>query len=263
MTFDLIRSRTHKALLSGMAGCLFAAGFAGAAPQAPSEDDAEAKAQAKAESIVRKAEMAAAAAAPPVPSARACALLDDPKARPIMDGLLSYLLKGCGRAHELGRVSNERVEIPGDEASAATPGGRLVGTDVPISDPSGDSGANVTQNETSMAYNPTTGTICAAHNDSFHGITENEGFSGFARSTDGGATFIDQGAIGPGNSGDPALVWRKADGLFYYAALSNGGLGIWRSTDDCLSFESIGPIVNSGSDDKELMAVDNNDGSLY
>ena len=188
------------------------------------------------------------------PTAQACALLDDPKARPIMDGLLPYLLRECGRAHELGGVSNE--------SSGADSSEQLVGTDVPISDPSGDTGS-LTQSETSMAVNPTTGTICAAHNDSYHGITEGNGFSGFARSTDGGATFVDQGAIGPNNSGDPSLVWRQVDGKFYYAALSNGGLAVWRSDDDCQSFTFVATIVNTGQDDKELMAVDNNMGGMY
>jgi len=35
-----------------------------------------------------------------------CAQLDDPKKRPLMDGVLFYLLRACGREHELGRVSN-------------------------------------------------------------------------------------------------------------------------------------------------------------
>ncbi|MCG8461054.1 MAG: glycoside hydrolase, partial [Holophagales bacterium] len=109
-----------------------------------------------------------------------------------------------------------------------------------------------------MAYNPKTGTICAAHNDSYHGITEGTGFSGFARSTDGGATFVDQGAIGPGNGGDPALVWSQRDNRFYYAALDSGSLSIWFSGDDCQSFTAIGRIHNGTGDDKELMAVDGN-----
>ncbi|MEM9595194.1 MAG: choice-of-anchor J domain-containing protein [Acidobacteriota bacterium] len=189
----------------------------------------------------------------PKPSAESCAMLDDPKLRGRMDGLLTYLVYGCGREAEFIGTVEQRAE--------PTAGGSRA-TDVAVSDPSGDaSGTALTQNETSMAYNPTTGTICSGYNDSYHGVTEGNGFSGYSRSTDGGATFTDQGALGPGNGGDPALVWSKRDNAFYYAVLASGGLGIWRSTDDCVSFTNLGSIANSGNDDKELMAVENNDAS--
>lgn len=188
-----------------------------------------------------------------------CALLDDPEKRGIMDGLLHYLYPACGRMHELGGVPSEGTgELP-DTTEA---------TDVPVSDPSGDGAVGSrTQNETSIAYNPVTGTLCSAHNDSFHGIQQSNGFSGFARSTDGGATWVDRGPIGAPNSGDPSLVWRKLDGKFYYAALSNGGLAVFRSDDDCTNFVFVASIA-TGNDDKEIMVVDNNDalptyGNLY
>ena len=58
------------------------------------------------------------------------------------------------------------------------------------------------------------------------------------------------------DSGDPSLVWRRLDGKFYYAALRNGGLGLYRSDDDCLTFTFVSQIA-SGNDDKEIMAIDN------
>lgn len=187
------------------------------------------------------------------PSSEACQDLDKPEKRGLMDGLLHYLLVACGREHELGQV-----------ASVGGPVGLTgVTTDAAVSDPSGDTpSASHTQSESSISHNPTTGTLCAAYNDSFHGIAQSTGFSGFSRSTDGGATWVDRGAIGAPNSGDPSLVWRKSDGKFYYAALSNGGLGVFRSDDDCMTFTFVASVV-SGSDDKEIMAVDNNESSAH
>ncbi|HEX4953698.1 MAG TPA: sialidase family protein [Thermoanaerobaculia bacterium] len=185
-----------------------------------------------------------------------CALLDDAKQRGKMDGLLRSLLVRCGREHELGGVTADSPGFASPEA-----------TDSPVSDPSGDTPAQShTQSETSIAVNETTGTRCAAWNDSWHeiGTPGGMGFSGFARSTDGGVVWVDQGPIGAGNFGDPAMVWRRMDGNFYYAALSaSGGLSLFKSTDDCDSFTFMSTINSSGSDDKELMAVDNNPASPH
>ncbi len=54
-----------------------------------------------------------------------------------------------------------------------------------------------------MAVNEVTGTVCAGYNDSVHYFVSGEGFTGFSRSTDSGATFVDQGALGAGSGGDP------------------------------------------------------------
>ncbi|RLE20000.1 MAG: hypothetical protein DRJ65_19160 [Acidobacteria bacterium] len=186
-----------------------------------------------------------------------CAQLDDPAKRPLMDGVLFYLLKACGREHELGRVTNTPGFVRQGEGATA-------GVDVAVSDPSGDTGTTShTQSETSLSLNETTGTICSGYNDSWHYFANSEGFTGYSRSTDGGQTFTDQGALGAGSGGDPAIVWRKADEAFYFAALKSGSLGIWKSVDDCESFTSVGNIHSGSSDDKELMAVDNNPDSTY
>ncbi len=183
----------------------------------------------------------------------ACAMLDDPKKRPLMDGLLHYLLVACGRESELGGA--ETVPYNLDEE-----GNRIPGTDVAVNDASTDTGTARTQNETSLAISPVTGTICSGFNDSTSGVTTGQGFTGFARSTDGGATFTDNGAFDPASSGDPSMIWRQADGNFYLATLRNGGLGIYRSTDDCQTMDFISQASNGG-DDKEFLAVDNNPGS--
>jgi hypothetical protein len=189
-------------------------------------------------------------------TAESCALLDDPKKANMMDGLLLFLANACGR----------QAEFIGQVESAAPYGLPLYirepDTDVNVSDPTGDTGTTRTQSETSIELNPVTGTLCAAYNDSFHGVTEGLGFSGYSRSTDGGLTWVDRGAVSAEDSGDPSLVWRKQDGKFYYAALRNGGLALYRSDDDCQTFVFVSQLANT-SDDKEIMAIDNEPSSPF
>ncbi len=190
-------------------------------------------------------------------TAEMCAKLDEPNVRGKMDGLLYKLLVACGREHELGTVRQEPSIEPTVTEGGATP-------DVLVNDPSAeDAGSSRVQNETSIAHNPTTGTICSGYNDSFHGIVEGTGFTGISRSTDDGATFDDRGPLGTNSSGDPSLIWRRSDGKFYIAALETSGLGIWRSDDDCLSFTYVGNTHVSGGDDKEILVADNFPGSSF
>jgi hypothetical protein len=206
--------------------------------------------------------LAAPAAAQPEPGTRAgvkasrehCALLDDPSIKGRMDGRLRMLLVACGREYELGGVRQE-------PAGPALPGAGPSTTDVQVNDSSGDSGSSHTQSENSIAINEVTGTLCAGFNDS-NGLGAN-GFTGFSRSIDGGATWTDQGALGNNSGGDPSVVWRQSDGHFYFTALENVGLGIWRSTDDCQTFTFLGNTHVSGGDDKELLAVDNTGGTFH
>jgi len=188
-----------------------------------------------------------------------CALLDDFEKRALMDGLLLKLAIICDRTEFLGVVRQE----PNMEVGAPD-----IGTDVPVNDPSGDSGSSTTQSETSLAVSETTGTICSGFNDSYHGVVQGSGYTGFARSTDGGATFSDGLGLGSGNFGDPAMIWRKADENFYLATLGSTGIRIYQSVNDCETFQLLGNIHNGSSDDKELMAVDNDPtsphyGNLY
>jgi hypothetical protein len=195
--------------------------------------------------------------AKPVPnvSPEACALLDNRETAGRLDGLLYFLAKACNREMEfLGTVFQSAPE--GEERAVAA-------TDAAVSNPATDtSGTAKTQSETSIAVNPVTGVLCAAYNDSFHGVTQGTGFSGYSRSTNDGATWTDFNALSSDDSGDPSLVWRKLDGKFYYASLRNGGLGLYRSDDDCQSFVFVSQIA-TGNDDKEIMAVDNNVSSPF
>ena len=186
-----------------------------------------------------------------------CALLDDEDHRARMDGLLFALAWRCDRQELLGEVESEYFDL--DKFGTST-------TDAEVS---ADFDTNTTQSETSISENLDTGTLCAGFNDSCEFFCSNGGggFTGFARSTDGGATWDDRGALGTNSFGDPSIVYRREDGNFYFAALdSSGGLGIYRSTDDCMTFEFV-TLATSGGDDKELMSVDNtggmHDGNLY
>ncbi len=196
-------------------------------------------------------------AAPP----DACKLLDDPAQRGRMDGLLFNLLWSCGRQAELGR----QPKLSGAEDSFEDGTDSLEAADVLVNNPAGETGSSTTQSETSLVHSPVTGTYCSAFNDSyeFFGSGGGGGFTGFARSTDGGITWQDRGAVGSTAFGDPSLVWRRADGNFYLATLdSGGGLALWRSTDDCGDFTLLA-TPSTGSDDKEILAVDNNPSSPH
>ena len=187
-----------------------------------------------------------------------CAMLDDVELRSRMDGLLFKLIVLCDRPDLLGQVPPEPAVEPGPGEPEAG------GVDVPVNNPAGDVGTSShTQSETSMTLNEVTGTICSGYNDSWHYFSTGNGFTGFSRSTDGGTTFTDRGGLGVSSWGDPAVVWRRSDGHFYFAALHDSGLGMWRSTDDCTTFSFLGVIHSGGGDDKELIAVDNNQASPF
>ncbi|MDQ1348988.1 MAG: hypothetical protein QG573_2366, partial [Acidobacteriota bacterium] len=232
-----MRSRGHRTLTL----TIFALGaLIGALAPAPVSADVDGK----------RAEAAAVWAAE---NPEICAMLDNPQLRGKMDGLLFKLATLCGRTDLVGGVAQEANEPTPD----------ALGTDVRANDPATDSGSSRTQSETSVAVNETTGTLCSGYNDSFHGVTQGQGYTGWSRSTNGGVSWTDRGALGAASFGDPAMVWRKSDGNFYFAALHSSGLGVWRSTDDCLNFPFLAVIHSGGGDDKELMVVDNNPASPF
>jgi hypothetical protein len=202
----------------------------------------------------------AAAAAPPRPSSNTvirqappeiCALLDVPEQRNRMDGLLFNLLWSCGREDELGGSA--------DTDSAVAPGELL--DDVQVNESLGEVGPSTTQSETSLTQSLATGTLCSAFNDSSEFYIGGGGITGFSRSVDVAQSWDDRGAVSGISYGDPSLVWRRADGRFYLATLeSGGGLAVFVSDDDCLSFQHLATPSANG-DDKELLAVDNNPAS--
>ena len=165
---------------------------------------------------------------PVIPDAN-CALLDDPKIAGRMDGLLEFLAKYRGREAEfIGRVAS-------GEGFAGEPNFEPAAADIAVSNPAQDtSGTAKTQSETSIALNATTGTLCSAYNDSFHGVTQG---------TATPASPVDRrrrDLVRPRRhrrwraSAIPALVWRKVDGNFYFATLTRrpGPVAIHRRLQD-------------------------------
>jgi hypothetical protein len=59
-----------------------------------------------------------------------------------------------------------------------------------------------------------------------------------------------------GVSADPSLVRRADDRAFYFFGFYGQASGIWRSDDDCQSFQLLTDGAPSG--DRPIMAVDNN-----
>jgi hypothetical protein len=181
-----------------------------------------------------------------------CSLLDNPAVRPAMSGMFeTALLRACGRANELGQVSNSNASSPANAP--------LLGTDVQVNNSTGETGATQTQSETSIAINQNTGTLCSAWNDSYSGVVQGTGYASFGSSTNGGASFTDHGAFGSRSFGDPSVIWRALDGFFYVTSIdSSGGLNIFRSTDDCTTMVFLALAHSGTSDDKEMLGVDNN-----
>ena len=204
--------------------------------------------------------VAAKAVATASPALPECQLLDDPKLRQrLSTALETKLLVRCGRAPRTAQLAppkgseklNKLPNLPRAGTLALEPG-----SDIPVSDPSLDTGGT-TQSETSVVA--VGNVVCAAWNDAGEGFGAN-GFSGFGYSLDGGQTFKDGGPFLSDQDtsfGDPSLAYSVRDQAFYYASLSAFGLSLWRSVDSCQSFQYVGVIHSAGGDDKELMAIDN------
>ena len=124
--------------------------------------------------------------------------------------------------------------------------------DTRVNTATGDPGDNTTQSETSLAVRGTT--ICAGFNDS--GPTA--GISGFARSTNSGQTWTDQGELGANNNGDSTLAVNQTTGTFFYGENAtiggNPAIGVARSTDNCQAF---GAAVDASAASSGLNAVGN------
>lgn len=150
------------------------------------------------------------------------------------------------------------------------------GVDVQVNNSGTDTPENTTQSETSLAVSGNT--ICAGFNDS----GPNAGLSGFARSTNLGDTWTDQGELGANRNGDPVLAVNQATGTFYYANNAtiggNPAIGVQSSTNGCASFgaQVDASPASSGLNmqpnrttlsDKPWIAVDNtggaNNGNIY
>ncbi len=132
-----------------------------------------------------------------------------------------------------------------------------------VNDPNLDLTAQDTQSETTIVLG-SGDNVCAGYNDSGSFIGGASKFTGFSRSTNGGATWTDQGALPTntdGDAGDPVLARSSLFGTIFFSTLqfTGSGIRVFRSNDDCANF--IAPVQGapgkSGFQDKEWIAVDN------
>lgn len=153
---------------------------------------------------------------------------------------------------------------------------------IQVNDPSTDIPEQTTQSETTIAIYKDTVLVAFVDTGQYLPVTVGvSSLSGYARSDDGGQTFIDLGRVPPSSRSigysDPSLGV-DSQGSFYFANLQYipeqrrtlSMLGVARSTDGGRTFSE--PVLVGGTDqanfqDKELIAVDNSggrfDGNVY
>ncbi len=164
-------------------------------------------------------------------------------------------------------------EAPQRGGASTTPGDPVPPAfDVSINDPALDTPEATTQSEPTLAVAGST--ICAGYNNTRKGPIPNP-LSGFARSTDRGASWTDRGTTGRFRFSDPVLGVHRASGTFYYADIAFRGaaviIGVARSTDGCNTFPTLANAspssVTEEMQDKPWLAVDNSggpyDGNVY
>lgn len=180
----------------------------------------------------------------------------------------------------IGSTAPAFAEIPGAEPippRAENPGPIVPGPSVPpsgigtlavtgalVNDPTLDTTVRDTQSETTAITGPG-GLVVVAYNDSASIIAgDTKHFTGWSRSTDGGLTFTDMGALPDstnGDSGDPVLARDEVTGRIFLSTLMFAGSGIqvFRSDDGAQTW--IAPVNGApgtiGFQDKEWLAVDN------
>jgi hypothetical protein len=150
-------------------------------------------------------------------------------------------------------------EFPGQDGSVTS-----APIDVQTNNNAGSTGtANFTQSETTvLAFG---NTVLIGFNDSGSNAGGSNKFSGFSRSTDGGATFTDGGTLPTstnGDAGDPVLARNDTTGRIFYATLqfTGSGMDVFHSDDGGATWSAPvqgAPGKTNGFQDKEWIAVDN------
>src|SRR5262245_15594150 len=118
-----------------------------------------------------------------------------------------------------------------------------------------------TQSETAIAAFGNT--VVVGFNDSGSNAGGTNKFTGFARSTDGGATFTDGGTLPTnpgGDAGDPVLARNNSTGRLYFATLgfSVDNIQVFRSDDNGATWTApVNGTPGGGAEDKEWITVDN------
>src|SRR5438067_1078679 len=140
-------------------------------------------------------------------------------------------------------------------------------TNLLVNNPAADLGSNDTQSETALVL--AGANVVVAFNDSGSNAGNNK-FTGFAQSTNGGATFTDRGTLptsSAGDAGDPALARDAVNGTIYLATLgysSSNVIQVFRSTDGATFAAPVNAAPGFGGShqlDKEWIAVDNAPGA--
>jgi hypothetical protein len=119
-----------------------------------------------------------------------------------------------------------------------------------------------TQSETTiLAFG---NTVVLGFNDSGSNSGGSNKFTGFSRSTDGGATFVDGGTLptnATGDAGDPVLARNDTTGRLYFSTLqfSGAGIAMFRSDDGGLTWMAPTQAApgKTGFQDKQWHTVDN------
>ena len=143
----------------------------------------------------------------------------------------------------------------------------LAPVNVLVNNPAEDATNQDTQSETSvLAFTGAGGRpiVLDVFNDSGSDLNSSNHFTGYARSTDGGATFTDLGTLptsAAGDAGDPVLARDNVSGRIYFSTLgfSNGNvIQVFRSDNDGLTFQApVNAAPGRASLDKEWITVDN------
>ena len=114
-------------------------------------------------------------------------------------------------------------------------------------------------NEPSIAINPLDPTKIVIGWRQFDTVESSFRQAGYAYSHDEGDTWTFPGSLAPGVFGSDPVLETDPEGTFYYLSLNFGGMRLFRSVDDGLSWEP--PIIiSSVLPDKPWMAIDKANG---
>lgn len=178
------------------------------------------------------------------------------------------MLSGAAQ-NSLERKFGRKTKITVDAPVAGKPRGTglspsAVIPNVLVNDPTADLTAQDTQSETTITLAGPN--IVAGFNDSGSYNGSNTHFTGYAYSTDGGATWTDPGQLpnnAEGDAGDPVLARNNTTGRIYFTTLGfNTGevLQSFRSDDNGVTFMAPVSFGSTGAgdfQDKQWITVDN------
>src|SRR5215475_8169580 len=154
------------------------------------------------------------------------------------------------------RIANGEFPFDGGDVDGISPFNSLTNNNA------GATGTGFfTQSETTIAAFGNT--VVVGFNDSGSNSGGTNKFTGFARSTNGGATFTDGGTLPTnpgGDAGDPVLARYNTTGRIYFATLgfSVSTIQVFRSDDDGATWMApVNGTPGGSSEDKEWITVDN------